>query len=211
MGMISALGTGLLFGLLLSVMIGPVFFSLIQNSIEKGFWAGFQMAIGISLSDAIYIFITYLGISQLSDRAWFQVSLGVVGGVILLSVAAYSYFKPLKRPKKMNMENSKKPFKQIAKGMMLNGINPFVLLFWISISSVVTINKEYNTHEAVWFFIGIISVVFGTDVLKSYLANKLSDMLTIRLMRRLNQLVALALTVFAIRLFYHAIHICLEQ
>ena len=46
---------GLLFGLLLCVLIGPVFFALIQNAIEKGFYSGFFMAIGIALSDAFYI------------------------------------------------------------------------------------------------------------------------------------------------------------
>ena len=71
---------GLLFGLLLCVLIGPVFFALIQNAIEKGFFSGFFMAVGIALSDTIYILITYLGISQLVDNPSFNMWLGGVGG-----------------------------------------------------------------------------------------------------------------------------------
>lgn len=205
----SALGSGLLLGLLLSIMIGPVFFSLIQNSIEKGFKAGAYMALGIVISDSLYIFISYFGISQFADSTTFQIVLGLVGGLILIGFAFYSFFKPLKRPKRMG-EASQNPWKQISKGFMLNGINPFVLLFWIGVVGLATINREYSQYESFWFFVGIILVVLLTDLLKSFLANKLSNLLTIRLMRRLNQLVAIALTIFAGRLFYHVYLIYLE-
>jgi threonine/homoserine/homoserine lactone efflux protein len=199
----NALGSGMLLGLLLAVMIGPVFFSLIQNSIEKGFAAGAYMAIGIVVSDALYILIAYFGISQLVDVPIFQFILGLAGGLILLIFGFYSFFKPLKRPKRM-IEASGNRWRQISKGFMLNGINPFVLLFWIGVVGIVTINKEYNSYESLWFFVGILIVVFVTDLLKSYLANRLSNFLTIRLMRRLNQLVGIALAIFSTRLFYHA-------
>ena len=84
---------GLVFGLLLCVLIGPVFFALIQNSIEKGFKAGFFMAIGIAVSDAFYILVTYLGISQLTNNEQFNMWLGGLGGVIMLGFGIFYMFK----------------------------------------------------------------------------------------------------------------------
>jgi len=48
-----AVFNGVIYGLVLAVLVGPVFFTLIQTSIERGFKSGVYVAIGISLSDAL--------------------------------------------------------------------------------------------------------------------------------------------------------------
>jgi len=53
--MIEAIITGIGFGLVLSVLTGPVFFALIKTSIEKGFHAGVAMALGVVTSDMVFI------------------------------------------------------------------------------------------------------------------------------------------------------------
>ena len=193
---------GLLFGLLLSILVGPVFFSLIQNSIEKGFKAGFFMAIGIALSDTIYIFITYLGISKLTNSDSFNIWLGGIGGTIMLIFGISSIVKPVpSKGAKRHHELSTKWFKQITKGFLLNGINPFVLFFWISIASKVTLNFQYSTYQATGFFITLIATVFLTDILKAYFSTKLSEIVTPRFTRIMNRVVGIALIAFSLRLF----------
>ena len=51
-------------GIVLVFMIGPVFFSLIQTSIERGFEAGAMMAFGIAANDTTFILISYFGFSR---------------------------------------------------------------------------------------------------------------------------------------------------
>ncbi|MBO3700839.1 LysE family translocator [Roseivirga sp. E12] len=193
---------GFLFGLLLCVLIGPVFFALIQNAIEKGFFSGFFMAVGIALSDTIYIFITYLGISQLTDNPSFNMWLGGIGGTIMLVFGIFYMFKPIptKGLKQLHAEETKW-FQQIVKGFVLNGINPFVLIFWIGIVSKITVDFEYTTNEAITFFIVLIATVFSVDVLKSYFAVKLSEIVTPRFMKIMNRVVGVALVLFSLRLF----------
>lgn len=193
---------GLLFGLLLCVLIGPVFFALIQNSIEKGFWSGFFMAIGIALSDSFYIVITYLGISQLVDNPSFNMWLGGVGGLIMLGFGLVYMFKPVpKKGIKQMQKQDTKWFQQIVKGFLLNGINPFVLFFWLGIMSKVTLNFEYSSNQSITFFIVVISTVLLSDILKSYFATKLSEIVTPRFMKIMNRVVGVALILFSIRLF----------
>lgn len=193
---------GLLFGLLLCVLIGPVFFALIQNSIEKGFWSGFFMAIGIALSDSFYIVVTYLGISQFVENPQFNMWLGGIGGVIMLIFGIIYLFKPVpqKGLKQLHQEDTKW-FQQILKGFLLNGINPFVLLFWLGIISKVSLDFNYNNSQAVTFFIILIATVFLVDVLKSYFATKLSQIVTPRFMKIMNRVVGVALVLFSLRLF----------
>lgn len=193
---------GFLFGLLLCVLIGPVFFALIQNAIEKGFFSGFFMAVGIALSDTIYIFVTYLGISQLVDNPSFNMWLGGVGGSIMLIFGITYMLKPVPKKglKQLHAEQTKW-FQQIVKGFVLNGINPFVLIFWIGIVSKITVDFQYNTNQAITFFVVLIATVFSADILKSYFAVKLSEIVTPRFMKIMNRVVGIALVLFSLRLF----------
>lgn len=193
---------GFLFGLLLSVLVGPVFFALIQNAIEKGFWSGFFMAIGIALSDSFYIVITYLGVSQLVDNPSFNMWLGGIGGTIMLGFGIVYLFKPVpQKGLRQSHQQETNRFQQIFKGFFLNGVNPFVLFFWLGIISKVTIDFEYDNNEALTFFIILICTVFLSDVTKSYFAMKLSQIVTPQFMRIMNRVVGVALILFSIRLF----------
>ncbi len=193
---------GVLFGLLLCVLIGPVFFALIQNAIEKGFFSGFFMAVGIALSDSVYIVVTYLGISQFVENPSFNMWLGGIGGTIMLVFGIFYLLKPVpqKGLKQLHAEETKW-FQQIVKGFVLNGINPFVLIFWIGIVSKISVDFQYSTNEAISFFVVLIATVFGVDVLKSYFAVKLSQIVTPRFMKIMNRVVGIALVIFSLKLF----------
>lgn len=200
------LWNGILFGLLLTIFIGPVFFALIQTSIEKGFYAGVFMAIGIALSDAIYVSISYFGISQLVSTESVNLWLGLAGGFIMIGFGAASLFKPVRAPEVQRVKVNGKIglFRETLKGFLLNGINPSVFLFWIGIATMATVNNNYSNADAVTFFAAIIVTVFVTDILKSFVANKLKRLLTFRFMRLMNIIVGCGLMIFGLRLFYFA-------
>jgi threonine/homoserine/homoserine lactone efflux protein len=86
------------------------------------------------------------------------------------------------------------------KGFFLNGINPFVLFFWISIVSKVSIDFQYSNNQALGFFVALVLTVFIADVLKSHFATKLREIVTARLMKIMNRVVGVALILFALKL-----------
>lgn len=197
---------GIFFGFLLTILIGPVFFSLIQTSIERGFKSGVSMAVGISLSDSIYILIVYLGISPFLENDNFKIGLGVAGGFIMFCFGIYSIMKPVPQHTiHRRVKGKNNAVKQIAKGFMLNGINPFVLIFWLSMVSMGTVKFKYDSDDLLLFFGGIILTVFVTDIIKAYIATKLRNLITIRFMQIMNRLVGIILFIFGFRLFYYAI------
>jgi len=197
--------SGILFGLLLSVMIGPVFFSLIQSSIEKGLIAGIVMALGILASDAFYVWLTNFSLKGVINHPQFSFYLGLAGGIIMLVFGVYNFFKPIpvKGSKQIRLSKSLVA-NQFLKGVFLNGINPFVLLFWVGMVSFVSIDRGYDQEQKLIFFSSLLSTVFIIDIGKSYLAHKLRSLITSRVILILNKLVGMALFGFGMRLLWFA-------
>jgi len=194
---------GIISGVVLAFLIGPVFFTLIQTSIERGFWSGVFVAIGISLSDSLYIFVSYLGLIQFLDAERFRHYLAYGGGIILLSFGLYYLFIKSKKLTNYNPEHVKtrNRFRLIAKGFIINGLSPMVLFFWIATVGVATAQLGYDTNkEASIFFGSIVGTVFCTDLIKAKLADKLRLIITPRVIKVMNIILGIVLVVFAGRL-----------
>ncbi|AWW31652.1 LysE family translocator [Echinicola strongylocentroti] len=199
---------GIGMGLVLSLIIGPVFFALIQNSIEHGFRISMFMALGILLSDTVYVVISYFGVSFLTNNPAFKAGLGYVGGAIMIGFGLASFFKKgVSRPNSGGVSQKTPPRRRkgFLKGLSLNGVNPFVLLFWISIAGVVQLKKRYGPGDVFVFYVGMLLTVFSVDLLKVYIAKRLSKFITPRLMMHMNRAVGVILVVFGIRLLWYAV------
>lgn len=200
--MSQALWEGISMGLVLSAMIGPVFFALIQNSLEHGFRYAAILALGILLSDLIYVVVTYFSVSLFAQNPYFEIILGFAGGTVLIGFGISTILKknrsrpntggiPLPRSKKRT---------GFMKGFGINGINPFVLLFWISIASLVNLKSEYRRMDIWLYYTGILLTVFSIDLLKAFVAKQLSGFVTPKLMSKLNILVGMVLIFFGSKL-----------
>src|SRR5437773_1916385 len=87
--------SGIGFGILLSLIPGLVFFSLLQTALHEGFKAGAHLAFGVLLSDAAWITINYLFSSQV-DLTKYKVAVGIGGGSLLIVFGIVNYFKRIK-------------------------------------------------------------------------------------------------------------------
>lgn len=198
---------GIKLGLILAFLIGPVFFALLQTSIEKGFWSGVWMAIGVSLSDIIYVIICYLGLVQLFENPQFRIYMAYGGGTILVLFGAYYLF--IKNRKRTELANKKiaksKFYNHLLKGFVLNGMSPMVPIFWIGAISVANIDFGYQKGtEFFIFFMVVLITVLATDVMKAFLAGKLRDLVTPRFVKVTNTVVGIFLFFFGVRLLYLA-------
>ena len=196
---------GVAFGAVLAMIIGPVFFSLVQTSVESGFVSGIFMAAGISLSDLAYVILSYLGVTQFTQHDNFPFYLALLGGLILITFGVISFFKGRHRDINQTKNNGKDIFKQIIKGFLINGVNPFTLIFWIGAMSLATVEYGYSGSHLRIFFAAILCTVFITDVTKSYLSNKLKQIINFRFVKMMNTIVGVILVSFGIRLIYLAI------
>ena len=56
---VQAILEGLLAGFILSLFVGPIFFTMLQLGVEHGFRAAFALALGQWIGDLIYIFLAF--------------------------------------------------------------------------------------------------------------------------------------------------------
>lgn len=198
---------GVKFGLVLAFLIGPVFFAIIQTSIEKGFWKGVIVALGVSASDILCVLISYFGLAQLITEPRFRIQLAYVGGIILLGFGLY--YLLIKGRKKLatgrEMDTNKPHYRYFLKGFVINGFSPSVLMFWIGTLSLVSIDFGYTRgSEFFIFFVALLCTVLITDIVKAYLAGKLGRLITPGVLRFLNLGLGLVLFGFGLRLIFYA-------
>lgn len=182
-------------------MVGPVFFTLLQTSLQQGFRAGALVAVGIALSDASYILAAVFLSAQILELQYFKEFLAIGGGTLLLIFGAFYLFKTSTN-RATRAFTVRTIWSNIIKGMVINGLNPMVLIFWLVISSYANAQFKSDAEMLQAYFMTSILVVFSFDLSKAYLAKRLSQMLSEKVMLRFNKVVGIALILFAFRLYY---------
>ena len=199
--------SGLEFGIVLTCLVGPVFFALLQASVERGFWTGVLVAVGISISDTLYVIICYFGLSSMTANSTLRTYMAYGGGIILIGFGLYHLLIKSRSPLVVNKGPVKEqnPMRYVLKGFLINGMSPTVLFFWIGAASVATINYGYTaTREFGLFFGAVLVTVLATDIAKAYLAGKLRDLVTRRSLMIINVVLGLVLIVLGGRLMLAA-------
>jgi threonine/homoserine/homoserine lactone efflux protein len=196
---------GIQLGVVLAFLIGPVFFSIIQTSVEKGFWKGALVALGVSLSDIIYVIICYFGLVQFFQNPQFRTYMFYAGGGILILFGLYYLIVKSRRNRQTDTPapGERKAYRYIMKGLIINGMSPMVLIFWIGTISVASLDFGYSKGTQFFlFFAAVLMTVFGTDLLKAYLADKLRRLVTPRSMMVINIILGIVMIGFGIRLIW---------
>jgi len=209
---IEVLIKGVLLGLLLSIMIGPAFFTIIQTSIDRGFRSALLIAIGVAISDMFIIFISYLGLSSFIEAGKNEIYAAIIGGVILIFFGGYTFFK---KPEILKRRSSKisSPVKTVSpvtfllKGFFLNIANPSVILFWITTTGIISQGAASGKMDqtAVIFFSGALATIFSMDMVKSFIGYKIKKYLRPRIQLLINRLVGISLAIFGITLIISAL------
>ncbi len=164
-------------GFLLSFMIGPVFFVLLETSATKGFRAGLSLDIGVIIADIVFLLIAYFSSFQLLENLSNQPGLFVFGGMILLVYGIVIFVK--KEAKKASLKASKGNYLSLmVKGFLLNFINIGVLAFWLGLIVIVGPSLDNDPNRILVFFGTVIVVYLMTDMAKILLAKQLKRYLT---------------------------------
>jgi len=170
---------GIKIGLILSFMIGPIFFALVQTSVDEGFRAGLMVAVGIWVSDTSYVLGVYFGVSLLANivnTQTFTLVLGVAGSILL---TIFGLVTLLTIPKGL-LTNTLPEYKRSSsylslfiKGFLINTINPFTVFFWSSLMGSVVIKDGFHGTQSFIFFAGVLGTIVVTDLLKVLLAKRI--------------------------------------
>lgn len=203
--MFAAILEGLEMGLLLSMMIGPVFFALVTTSMDHGFKQSALLAFGVFLSDLVYVLVTYFGVQALTFIPNVELFLGFFGGLILIGFGFSFFRKKITTPPSNSSPSLASQGKALMQGFGINGINPFVMLFWLSIASMVTLKSTWGISDRALFYTALLFTVFGIDLAKAFLAGKLAHWMSPRVRKALQVVAGLMICFFGFRMLWSSL------
>ena len=185
-GSFSFLIWAILIGLFLSVVVnmGPAFITLVQTSLHRGFKSAAWFISGVILNDAMIISIYILTSVQVVMRSQLEVTLFSIGaGIILVLFGIFTFRRKVEEKESLlekrtneileKKEDSPSWLLMLAKGFVINLLNPFVWIFWFSAVAVVAGSMGGNKVSTIVFFALILGTTLMCELLKAWGAAKL--------------------------------------
>ena len=206
--------TAIVTGFVLSLMIGPLFFVLLETSLTKGIKAAVALDLGVLISDLLYILIAYVFYSEVSSIKYGSGTstdiIHVLGGAVFIAYGIYSILKKVNpisdNKKETSVPHTKEYIGLFVKGFVLNLANPLVIFYWFSIMTLATSQSykglENNGLTLVIFITLILVTFFSIDLLKIIGAKYLRPLVTKSLLKSLNRLIGIVFIVFGLYLLF---------
>ena len=171
-------------GIILSFTIGPVFFTILEISVSKGFKAAVFFNIGVVFSEIVFFAIAYASTSSLLESIQENPSWKVLGGVLLSFYAGITLLSMYQNKDDVDQysfnpkSESPNVIKNMIRGFLFNLINFAVLVFWILVVANYGPGFQDTDYKMVMFFLAIVGTYFSIDLGKIYLAQQLKNYLT---------------------------------
>ena len=193
-------------GFLLSVMMGPVFFILIETSIKRGFRAAVAFDLGVLFSDAIYILFAKIFINEVTliDTTENKALFAIIGGILFIFYGIYNFFKKYQITEDQKIEpvdpETKDYLKLFLKGFLLNFANPLVIFYWFSVITLAnqSVGTEGSELKQTVFLSVILVTFFLFDLLKILGAKQLKPLMTPYLFKQMNRLIGIVFFLFGL-------------
>lgn len=199
MEIIEPIWKGVATGILFTLTFGAVFFSLIQASAKRGLKKAVFIAAGVVVSDAFFIAAAVLGTTFISDEMKkYDLQIRVVGFIFLLFLGIRSIIKKEKDHRNDSTLTDKRNIIYLAKGIMLNSINPMILISWMGVTTYVKTVGNFGLDQVILFYIVVLATMFFTMFGICYFAGKLRNVLSPENMHRLNVGSGIVFIIFAI-------------
>ena len=188
---------GVLMGLGVSVPIGPVNVLIMSYALQS-YTKALCLGLGAMSADMLYLALSAFGISQLAKIPIVFACISVFGAAFLLYIALGIY-RDAKRSVRLQSVERGSHVAVFGKGFLLNIFNPYVIMFWLSVSA--SIGRECFGLALAGLVCGILSwiTLFALAVYKS--RAKISGLAT----RAFAYISALILLFFALKLIYAVI------
>lgn len=194
--MLEALSEGLVLGFGVSVPFGPVNLLILSYALSS-FKRGFALGLGAMSADVLYLMLLSFGLLTFLQNEFFQQVLALFGFCFLSYIAILLLKSKGKDLQIQSQNESKNVLSSYAKGFGLNLLNPYVVGFWLSVSSLIS-----GADQGLWLIFGLIFAILVWIFSLSFFAFKFTHFFNARLIRIINIISALIMLYFALALVY---------
>jgi len=131
--------TGLAFGFLVSIPVGPINISIVNEGARRGFGWAFLIGLGATIMEVIYCAIAFAGFAHLFDSRWIKATMELVSFLLMLFLGLkylLAHSLPATTRSIETVEHRLHPHTAFWTGLVRCLGNPGVLLFWITFSTM---------------------------------------------------------------------------
>jgi threonine/homoserine/homoserine lactone efflux protein len=206
--MLQVIGEGIIAGIIVSISVGPIFFMLLDISINRGLRNAMMYIAGVFVSDILMVYILQAGLFvTIQNTPLFKDNFYLIGGGLLFVLGVtrllYLILTPAKQTKNENLstDHASTYSRSMFQGFLVNTMTPTVFLFWVGMATLHS-KRSYAAipHSLLIFFISIIATVIVLDIAKAKLAVRLKTLLTPTMVVRLNIILAIIISIIGFRM-----------
>ncbi len=188
---------GILFGMVLQLSVGPVFFAVLNQSVARGFREAFKMALGVTVVDAAYIMAAMLGISQLLNVYYFRKAVLIGGAAVLIYFGLAHLLRRSGGP-----VSSQQVRNSFGYGVKLTLTNPLTVVFWSSTFGSLLASGQLAAGSVAWFAAGCVSATVLFLCFVSAAGSFAAKLMTAKTATMMDRIVGLFLIIFGASLLW---------
>ncbi len=206
--MIAPIVKGITLGLLLSIAVGPVIFSIIKQSLNNGHRGGYAFVAGVSASDIALVLLVNIFTGVFSQAMEHEKIIGITGSGFLIAMGVYNIFfrkvfTATDGTVKIKTFRKRDLIGIFFSGFFMNILNPGAFLFWVAASATIIADSQGQAFPEQYRFIVFATCllfVLSADTTKVLLANKIREKLTPHNIHLINRISGIILILFGIAL-----------
>lgn len=191
-----------------AMMPGPLLTYTIRQSLSNGPLSGFIIITGHAVLELILIALIFLGFDIILQSHAAQISIGIIGGLLLTYMGSDMILNSLKNKIKINLDNHKSRGRNmLLSGIVISAANPYFLLWWaiIGLGFLLEAYQALGTAGIIVFYMGHILADFIWYGLISIIVGTTRKFIKENLYRVIIIILGCLLIFFGLRFFYKAI------
>lgn len=138
---------GLLTGLFLQMAIGPVFFYIINITLQNQISNAMLAVLAVTLADYIYIILALFGLGELMSKQKCNRWLTLVSSIVLLTFGTIIINKASPLNNISNINNFDNGLKTFFNVFILTFSSPVTIIFWTSVFTTKALEHNYKRKE----------------------------------------------------------------
>jgi len=180
-------------GFIAALIPGPDIFYVIKQGLCRGKEVALKAVAGILTGNIIYLTLVGIGLGSIGKNSYFQLIIGILGGIYLLKIAFLSF----KEKVKLNSDKCEVNKNIYKEALFLNLSNPKAMIFFAIIVTPFLSKNIMLSLSAL--FIGIAS----SFILAALISSKI--FLEEKILNLINKIAAVLFLFFAVKLFLIAL------
>lgn len=119
---------------------GPLTFAILLHGSKEGAWSGFSCAVGHTLAEFPLVVALAIGLLAAVNQPFIKSVIGFVGGIGLIVFGVLQIYETkMHSGAELAPKTKSLPTSSLMLGLALTGLNPYFILWWLTIGSALII------------------------------------------------------------------------